>query len=343
MLIPRYWSRAESTATTPAGKFVRFHVWRGSRSSPAEAQALADEAVGRIADRIRSGAGFPERYAYGDRPLREEVVGEFPAAATAEAPDAAITRNSYGALVLNATRAFFIDVDVDGSDRPQAAASSSSAGAPGMPGIPGLPADPMAAARELVDALPLPGGVKSLLGGFFGSKPSRPAAPQPPSPPPPPAAPGDPASAALDRLRQWIAARPEWRVRVYRTHSGLRYLVTHALFTPTDPQAQEAMAALGADAQYIRLCQVQKSFRARLTPKPWRIGMENPPVNFPYEDASEEAEMRAWEARYEAASQGRATCRFMEELGGGAEHPEVTPLRTLHDERTRATSGLPLA
>ena len=69
MLIPRYWSRAESTATTPAGKFVRFHVWRGSRSSPAEAQTLAQEAVGRIADRIRSGAGFPERYAYGDRPL----------------------------------------------------------------------------------------------------------------------------------------------------------------------------------------------------------------------------------------------------------------------------------
>ena len=35
MLIPRYWSRAESTATTPAGKPMRFHVWRGSRNSAA--------------------------------------------------------------------------------------------------------------------------------------------------------------------------------------------------------------------------------------------------------------------------------------------------------------------
>lgn len=331
MLIPRYWSRAESTATTPAGKPVRFHVWRGSRTSPAEAQALADEAVGRVADRIRSGAGFPERYAYGDRPLREEVVGEFPAAATADAPDAAITRNAYGALVLNAARVFFIDVDVESADRPQGASSTSR--------VPtGLPTDPVAAARELVEALPLPGGVKSILGGLFGSKPSQPAAP-----PPPPPAPADPATAATDRLRQWINNHPDWRVRVYRTHSGLRYLVTHALFSPTDPEAQAAMAALGADAQYVRLCQVQKSFRARLTPKPWRIGVENPPATFPYDDAGEEAAMRAWEARYEAAGQGRATCRFVEEMGGGAEHPQVTPLRTLHDERTRATSGLPLA
>lgn len=332
MLIPRYWSRAESTATTPAGKFVRFHVWRGSRASEAEAQTLAQEAVGRVAERIRAGAGFPERYAYGDRPLREEVVGEFPAAATADAPEAALTRNTYGAVVLNAAHVFFIDVDVERADTPQGAGSAGSSASSMASG------DPMAAARELVDALPLPGGVKSILGGLFGSKPAPPAAP-----PPPPPAPADPASAATDRLRRWVASHPEWRVRVYRTHSGLRYLVTHALFTPTDPQAQEAMNALGADPQYIKLCQVQKSFRARLTPKPWRIGMENPPATFPYESAADEAAMRAWESRYEAASQGRATCRFVEEMGSGAEHPQVTALRTLHDDRTRATSGLPLA
>jgi hypothetical protein len=103
------------------------------------------------------------------------------------------------------------------------------------------------------------------------------------------------------------------------------------------------MATLGADPQYVKLCQVQKSFRARLTPKPWRIGMENPPVTFPYESAADEAAMRAWESRYEAASQGHATCRFVEEMGGGGEDPQVTALRILHDDRTRATSGLPLA
>ena len=153
MLIPRYWSRAESHATTPDGKPVRFHVWRGSRSSAAEAQALADEAVARIAERVRQGAGFPEKYSYGDRPLREEVVRELPGLGGAEAPDAAITRNSYGALVLNAARAFFIDVDVeDAGPRPQQQASPAPAPAQSLWG--------------LVDSLPLPGGLRSIVDSF---------------------------------------------------------------------------------------------------------------------------------------------------------------------------------
>jgi hypothetical protein len=189
-----------------------------------------------------------------------------------------------------------------------------------------------------MDTLPIPGGVKSLLGGLFGGgAPARPAAPTPPPPPP------DPASAAMARLRAWMSAHPDWRVRVYRTHSGLRYLVTHALFTPGDPEVQSAMTSLGADPQYVRLCQAQKSFRARLTPKPWRVGIENPPVSFPYEGPAEEGALREWASRYDRASQGRATCQLVEEIGSGMEHPEVAPLRALHDEQTRAASGLPLA
>lgn len=330
MLIPRYWSRAESNAVTPDGRPVRFHVWRGSRTSAAEAQALANEAVVRIADRIQRGQGFPERYAYGDRPLREEVVREIPGAAAAtDTPDAALTRNSYGALVLNAARAFFIDVDVPAVEAGSSSASSSSM-APGQ--------NPLDAVFDAVDSLPLPGGLKSIFGSF--RKTMAAPTPTPAAPPPPPA---DPQSAALGRLRQWIASHPEWRVRVYRTHSGLRYLVTHAPFAPTDPDAQAAMQALGADPQYVTLCAVQKSFRARLTPKPWRVGMDNPPVTFPYESPAEEGRMRQWEVAYQNASQGRATAQFVEELGGGSEHPDITPIRALHDEQTRATSGLPLA
>jgi hypothetical protein len=132
MLIPRYWSRAESQAVRPDGKPVRFHVWRGSRGSAAEAQSLANEAVSRIADRISRGAGFPERYAYGDRPLREEVVREIPG--PGDAPNVAITRNSYGALVLNAASAFFIDVDVAGLEGAGPHASPSSG--PSTPSAP---------------------------------------------------------------------------------------------------------------------------------------------------------------------------------------------------------------
>ena len=335
MLIPRYWSRADSQATTPDGRSMRFHVWRGSRSSQAEAQALAAEAVQRMADRISRGAGFPERYSYGDRPLREEVVREIPAGvADSAAPEAALTRNSYGALVLNAARAFFIDVDVEASDRPGSSSSSASASS--------SPSNPADALWDVVDSLPVPGPLKSIFGAIRKQTSPRPA-PAPAAPAAPPASPPGSQGAALDRLRGWIASHPDWRVRVYRTSAGLRYLVTHALFSPADADAQSAMAALGADPQYVRLCSAQKSFRARLTPKPWRIGMPSPPVSFPYEGAGEEQAMRSWEARYEAASRNHATCQFLEEMGGGIEHPEINSIRNLHDEHTRATSGLPLA
>lgn len=328
MLIPRFWSRASSQAVTPDGRTVRFHVWRGSRSDPAQAQALAHEAVGRIAERIQRGAGFPEKYSYGDRPLREEVVREIVGAGTDDDPDAALTRNSYGAVVLNAAHAFFIDVDVPGSE-PGSQSQHQHQPEP----------QPAQSLWGIVDSLPLPGGLRSIVDQF------RPAAGSGASTPSsaPRAAPGDPTSGAIERLRRFVAGQPGWRVRVYRTYAGLRYLVTHAPFSPTDAQTQAVLAAVGADAQYIRLCQVQKSFRARLTPKPWRIGMENPPVTFPYEGPDEERAMRAWEQRYAQASAGRATCRFVEEIGTGAEDPGIAPIRALHDEHTRATSGLPLA
>ena len=336
MLIPRFWSRADSQATTPDGKRIEFHLWRGARGSLAEAEAAAAEAARRMAARISQGQGFPERYTYGDRPLREEVVRELPAGAGAEGPDAALTRNSYGALVLNAARVFFIDVDhgTGGEDEPAAREQAGSPG--GAPDLWGMAEKLLG--KQTTDAVPPQ--VRSVLKGIFGGSRSEPAAP---APTPPPAAPqGGRGAASIATLRQWLTSHPDWRVRVYRTHSGLRYLVTHALFGPNEADAQQTMRALGADPQYIQLCSAQKSFRARLTPKPWRIGMETPPVRFPYESPADERAMRDWEARYNAASSGYATCEFVEELGGGTEHPEVAPLRALHDEHARATSGLPL-
>ncbi|HEU0055078.1 MAG TPA: hypothetical protein VFQ39_17950 [Longimicrobium sp.] len=333
MFIPRYWSRGEADVVAPGGRRLHLRVWRGSRTDTAEAQALADEAVQRMAARVRAGEPFPQKYTYGDRPLREEVVREIGTAPDG-GPDVAITRNVYGALVLNAARVFFIDVDLTDGDEereaPRRSAPSGGGSAWGMvEGIFG---------RSRVDSLP--SAAKSILEGFLGPRSGGGAAA---SPSPAPSAPANGAAAAVERLRRFVAERPGWRVRVYRTQAGLRYLVTHALFRPDDAEARDVMQALGADPQYVRLCAAQKSFRARLTPKPWRIGVENPPVGFPYEGPGEERAMRDWERRYEAASAGRATCRLLEEIGDGEAHPEAAAVAALHDEQTRATSNLPLA
>ena len=60
--------------------------------------------------------------------------------------------------------------------------------------------------------------------------------------------------------------------RVYRTHSGCRVICTSVTMPWEDRGwlAERFMQFLRGDPDYIRLCRVQKCYRARLTPKPWR-------------------------------------------------------------------------
>jgi len=110
MIVPRYWARVTSEERTPAGRRVPFSCCQWSERSLAEAQARAREVAERIARRIRGGEALPERYAYGTRPLREEVLRELRGGDDALA--AVLTRNAYGAVVLNAAGTMFVDVDL---------------------------------------------------------------------------------------------------------------------------------------------------------------------------------------------------------------------------------------
>jgi hypothetical protein len=98
------------------GTHQQFICWRWSDSSLAEAAALAQEGARRIAERFAAGEKLRHGYGYPDRPLREPVLREI------KAPDGAvaavITRNSYGALVLNTARVMFVDVDLPESESP---------------------------------------------------------------------------------------------------------------------------------------------------------------------------------------------------------------------------------
>ncbi len=73
-----------------------------------EAQRRAREAAERVAAAIARGDKMPVGYGYADRPMREEIVQEV---RNGDELVAAITRNAYGALVLNTSRVMFADVD----------------------------------------------------------------------------------------------------------------------------------------------------------------------------------------------------------------------------------------
>jgi hypothetical protein len=164
------------------------------------------------------------------------------------------------------------------------------------------------------------GFLKSLFGG--GSKPS---------------------DAQLDGLRGVLRSSGAGSFRVYRTAGGYRLLATDRLYTPGSNESESLMRQVGADPAFIQLCRIQDSFRARLTPKPWRIGKAAPPGDFPREDARLRQAFEQWLQEYDRAAGSKATCRFVETVGDGAIHPDVAHIVQLHDDRTRATSALALA
>jgi hypothetical protein len=156
-----------------------------------------------------------------------------------------------------------------------------------------------------------------------------------------PAPPSDPP--ALATLRALIGSRPGWGVRVYSTAAGLRYLATHGPFDPAAGDTAELLTALGCDPKYVQLCRAQRSFRARLTPKPWRCGVRAMPGPYPFEDAAAAERARAWVAAYDRAAARYATCTLHTVVGEGRVHPALAEIVALHDERARVGHDLPLA
>ncbi len=58
--------------------------------------------------------------------------------------------------------------------------------------------------------------------------------------------------------------------RLYGTYAGWRVIITAPTYPAGSGESWELMRTLGADPRYMKLCDEQKCYRARLTPKPWR-------------------------------------------------------------------------
>jgi hypothetical protein len=108
MKIPLHWSKATADGTDQKGRKTSFSCWRSSDLSPEDAQQSALAAAQRALQRF-VGNQSTGHYPYGDAPLREEIVQRFEDAQGDLY--AAVTRNGYGSLVLNAAQVMFIDID----------------------------------------------------------------------------------------------------------------------------------------------------------------------------------------------------------------------------------------
>lgn len=173
------------------------------------------------------------------------------------------------------------------------------------------------------------GGFGGLLGKLFG----KPAAPR-----------QSPAlDAALERVDLWVRRNSDWGFRVYRTFAGLRLLATNTLCEPDSSDTISVLEQLGCDPLYVKLCKAQKCFRARMTAKPWRLGLNTPPARWPFDGTRQIEAFRKWEERYSAACQRTATCDFLKTVGNSRVHSGADRIVRIHDDMTRSDSKLPLA
>jgi hypothetical protein len=327
VIVPAFWAEGRAR-TRHRDRQVTVRRFGWSDVSQAEAQAMADARAAEALRRIVAGETLPRRepkVPYNGAagvPIREEIVGRF--------GDVVITRNSYGARCLNTPDVLFADVDAE-APFPEWLIQligfvtmgagiyvwwiGRSLGAAAFAWV--VAFFVVATAAYVVHRLRAGGGsVEHKI------------------------------QAARTRIAKWIAAHPGWAVRVYRTPSGLRVMATHQRFAPSDPVVTAFFEAIGVDRVYARMCANQQCFRARLTAKPWRIGIEahmkpRPgvwPIN-----PERRPDRDAWVSRYEAASQGYAACRFLESVGAGRVHIDVETVRRLHDDQSKALLDLPIA
>ncbi len=284
----------------------------------AMAERRAEEALGRVVageTLARREPKVPYNGAEGV-PIREEVL--------ARHGDNVITRNAYGARCLNAPTALFADVDFEPSSLLQPTVGTLAVLVMGavMVGIStgswriglGL------LVAALVISVPVARTLRRLAVVVQGGSEAL----------------------ARRRLAAFLAQHADWHVRVYRTPAGLRLLATHRPFDPVEPEVSEFFRAVGVDPVYARMCLHQKCFRARLSAKPWRIGvashMRPRPGVWPV-DPERRSLRSSWVTEYERRALPFASCRFVEALGSGIVHRTIQPVIDLHDQESRSNDA----
>lgn len=328
MIVPQFW--AEARVQRPREKkqsqiTVRRFGWSDKNQEAAElmAQQRAQEALQNIiAGKTllqRREPKIPYNGAEGV-PIREEVLSRH--------GEVVITRNSYGAHCLNTPDVLFADIDYEIAPRFRFVV---------MTFVLLVLVSALTCAWFRSGALVLVSAFVVIVLSYplavFWHKTALSLR-------------GGPERLAKKRIASFVRRHPDWHLRSYQTPAGLRILVLHRTFKPDEPEVADFFAALGVDPVYAKMCRNQQCFRARVSPKPWRMGlsrhMRPRPGVWPVK--AEHLEVRnAWIRDYEAAATRFASCKFLEALGNSFTDPKAAKVCDLHDRMSQALSGREIA
>jgi len=257
MKIYKYWI-AEKQKILIDGEEQEITCYGGSDISTEDARAKAKEKTKKIQRKIAGEKHLFDEY---EAEIREEILQIID-------DHSAITRNRYGAQVLNAENLMILDID-----KPKAA-----------------------------------------FGGFFQKKDA-----------------GQDKARICDMVRKLVTSSKyeDYGYRLYETYQGARVIVLGKDFDPRDSETKKMMDEFNCDPLYTRLCIKQGCYRARLTPKPYRMKMRAYKVKFPRN--GDDREFQQWLTNYESESRNFSVCRLIEQVG--TSH-YVNDVVRLHDEIT---------
>lgn len=327
MIVPEFWAEARIQKRFPDRQItVRRFGW--SDTSQDDAQRHADERVQEAFAQIVSGQELPRReqkvrYNGADGlPIREEIVERI--------GDSVVTRNSYGAKCLNTPDVFFADIDFPSSEVScslavgslflafLAAAVTALWTASFFFGVIGF-------VVVLVGVPILVQYLKRVVMRVRGGR----------------------ERVAMNRIDAFSASHLDWHLRVYRTPNGFRILAMHDTFDPRSEEVEKVFRVLGVDSVYRLMCQKQNCFRARLTAKPWRIGigqhLKPRPGVWPIKESRME-ERRTWIEEYDSSAANYSACEFVKAIG--AVHRVSSAAQAVcdvHDRVCSAHDGLAIA
>lgn len=324
MIVPEYWAEARVRDRID-GSQVTIKRFGWSDESEAAAQAHARQRAEDAIARARAGETVrrvDHKLAYNGAeglPIREEVVSRH--------GETVITRNVYGALCLNTPNVLFADIDFP-TEPPTRVTVLFCLGFLLLAALIGFGTG----SGWLFIAIA--GGGLMMSGSLASWLVRRQERRQ-----------GGADAIVRRTIEGCVRDHPEAHFRVYRTPMGYRVLAMHKTFDPTSDEARQLLSRLDSDPMYQRMCRNQHCFRARVSPKPWRIGMDRigpRPGVWPIRAERVPARLD-WIRRYTEVAPDYAACRFEGRYGSPTVDPAAESVRELHDQLSRADTRLPIA
>ncbi|MGE6359584.1 hypothetical protein [Psychrobacter glacincola] len=172
-----------------------------------------------------------------------------------------------------------------------------------------------------------------------------------------------------DLIQRRVVAHPAEQFRLYETPAGFRIIATHDTVLPKDGVVTEWFEYFHADVNYVRLCQAQQCFRARITAKPWRMSeVENNKLAkdipakdfwFDFEDTEVERSIeqrqdalkarKQWLADYDKYAKNYRACHYVESMAGkeaannSKVQASIDDFVQWHDRACQVDKALPMA